>query len=71
MLIEDRDAIGRWTGERTILSCTECHNAHSPSIKPFEPSPPPKVRPGLRSPPPRPAPPPKIWERLADEKGKH
>lgn len=36
-----------WQGEREILSCTACHDAHSPSIKPFEPSPPPKVRSGL------------------------
>ena len=69
--VEDRSQIGRWGGERAILNCTECHNPHSPSIKPFEPSPPPKVRSGLsRQPLPR-TPIPKIWERLGDEKGKH
>jgi hypothetical protein len=69
--VEDRSQIGRWGGERAILNCTECHNPHSPSIKPFEPSPPPNVRSGLsRQPLPR-APIPKIWERLGDEKGKH
>jgi hypothetical protein len=39
--VEDRSQIGRWGGERAILNCTECHDPHSPSIKPFEPSPPP------------------------------
>ena len=68
--VEDRDQIGRWAGERTILNCTECHDAHSPSIKPFEPSPPPKVRSGLRQPSAKPEPEPKIWERLAEPKGK-
>jgi len=68
--VEDRDQIGRWAGERVILNCTECHDAHSPSIKPFEPSPPPKVRSGLSR---RPAPPEmhlKIWELLGAERGK-
>jgi hypothetical protein len=45
--VEDRDQIGRWAGGRVILNCTECHNPDSPSIKPFEPSPPPRVRSGL------------------------
>jgi hypothetical protein len=70
MKIEDRDQIGRWAGERVILNCPECHDAHSPAIKPFEPSPPPTVRSGLTR---RPAPPeraPTIWERLAGPKGK-
>jgi hypothetical protein len=69
--VEDRAQIGRWTGERTILNCTECHDPHSPSIKPFEPSPPPKVRSGLRPPSAKPEPEPKIWERLAEPGGKH
>jgi hypothetical protein len=69
--VEDRSQIGRWGGERVILNCTECHDAHSPSIKPFEPSPPPKARSGLdRQSRPR-APAPHIWERLGEEKGKH
>jgi hypothetical protein len=68
--IEDRSQIGRWAGERMILNCTECHDAHSPSIKPFEPSPPPKVRSGLRQPSAKPEPEPQIWERLAEPKGK-
>jgi hypothetical protein len=68
--VEDRNQIGRWAGERMILNCTECHDAHSPSIKPFEPSPPPKVRSGLRQPSVKPEPEPKIWERLAEPRGK-
>jgi len=69
--VEDRSQIGRWAGERVILNCTECHNPHSPSIKPFEPSPTPPVRSGLsRRPPPRQSTPP-IWERLGAERGKH
>ncbi len=70
MTIEDRTQLGRWAGERVILNCTECHDAHSPSIKPYEPSPPPKVRSGLSRRPAPPEPAPKIWERLGTEKGK-
>lgn len=43
----DREKIATWQGKRVLHNCTDCHNAHSPSIKPFEPSPPPKVRAGL------------------------
>lgn len=68
--VEDRNQIGRWAGERVILACTECHNPHSPSIKPFEPSPAPRVRSGLSQPPPRRETTPKIWERLGAERGK-
>lgn len=39
--------IGTWKGPRVIRSCPECHDPHSPSIKPFTPKPPPKVRTGL------------------------
>lgn len=34
--------IGTWNGDRIILTCTECHNPHSPSIKPKRPDPPPE-----------------------------
>ena len=34
--------IGNWQGARIILVCTECHNPHSPSIKPKKPDPPPE-----------------------------
>jgi len=69
--VEDRSQIGRWGGERVILNCTECHDAHSPSVKLFEPSPPPKVRAGLRQPAVKSEPEPKIWERLAKPRGTH
>lgn len=36
-----------WLGERKLYLCTECHDPHSPSIKPIKPNPPPKVRKGL------------------------
>jgi len=39
--------VGTWQGSRVIQSCPECHDAHSPSIKPFEPAPPPVARKGL------------------------
>ena len=39
--------ISGWRGPRTVKVCTECHDPHSPSIKPFKPSPPPLVRKGL------------------------
>ena len=43
-----RSKIGTWkSDERVLLVCTECHDAHSPSIKPYQPSPPPQVRRGL------------------------
>lgn len=39
--------IGNWRGERRVMTCPECHDPHSPSIKPFKPSPPPLARKGL------------------------
>jgi nitrate reductase cytochrome c-type subunit len=38
--------IGNWKGEKVSLSCTECHSSHSPSIKPKQPDPPPKMHKG-------------------------
>ena len=44
----NRAKIGTWRSDKRVLTpCTQCHNAHSPSIKPYEPSPPPQVRRGL------------------------
>jgi len=40
--------VANWQGERTLFSCTHCHNPHSPSIKPRAPSPAPHVRAGLQ-----------------------
>lgn len=34
--------IGNWTGTRVIVLCVECHNPHSPSIKPRRADPPPE-----------------------------
>ncbi|MGK5094828.1 hypothetical protein WDW89_22810 [Deltaproteobacteria bacterium TL4] len=39
--------VSTWTGERIILLCTECHNPHSPYIKPKQPDPPPKKHKGV------------------------
>jgi hypothetical protein len=30
---------GSWSGNKEYLLCAHCHNPHSPSIKPMEPSP--------------------------------
>lgn len=40
--------VGNWQGDRTIYSCTHCHDPHSPAIKPREPSKLPPVRAGLQ-----------------------
>jgi hypothetical protein len=36
-----------WQGERVLYSCTHCHNAHDPAIKPRAPKAAPPVRAGL------------------------
>lgn len=55
-----------WLEPRRVKVCPECHDPHSPSIKPFKPSPPPKVRKGLAARSfVREAHPP-IWVRLQD-----
>jgi hypothetical protein len=45
--VVERDKIGTWRGERVLLNCTVCHNAHAPTIQPYPLSPPPQVRAGL------------------------
>jgi hypothetical protein len=45
--VMEREKIGTWRGPREVLACPACHNPHSPSIKPYKPSPPPTVRTGL------------------------
>jgi hypothetical protein len=65
----DRKKIGKWQGERVLHICTDCHDAHSPSIKPYEPSPPPKLRRGLQH---RLVPrveQPSVWDTLKRESG--
>jgi hypothetical protein len=39
--------VDSWQGERTLLSCTGCHNAHDPAIAPRKPFGPPALRSGL------------------------
>ena len=64
----DRESIGTWRGERVLHNCTDCHNAHSPSIKPYEPSPPPE-RHRETAGTAEAFVPPKIWERLSKVSG--
>jgi hypothetical protein len=59
--------IGLWTGRRRIYSCPECHDPHSPSIKPFVPEPPPLPRKGLTREILSHESHEKVWERLARE----
>lgn len=66
--VEDRERIGTWRGTRVLLSCPACHNPHSPSIKPYRPSPPPTVRKGLKHREKYEIGHPPIWVRL---KGEH
>lgn len=42
--------IGTWQDERVIAACPQCHNPHSPTIKPRAPKPPPPVRRNLARP---------------------
>jgi len=42
--------VSGWSGKRTILSCPECHNPHSPAIAPRKPKPPPPPRIGFPMP---------------------
>ena len=42
--------IGNWQGERVLLACPQCHNPHSPTIKPRAPQKPPPVRRDLERP---------------------
>ena len=56
--------IGTWNGLRVIKVCTECHNPHSPSIKPYVPAPPPKVRSGLARMHPAQLEPHSPWEKI-------
>lgn len=67
--VADRQAIGTWQGERVVHMCASCHNPHSPAIKPYTPSPPPRVRLGLAPPATRGAPAPKPWQKPGPSKG--
>ncbi len=61
--------IGTWQKPRVIYSCPECHDPHSPSIKPFKPVPPPLVRSGLRRVTAVPEYKRKPWERESSDRG--
>jgi hypothetical protein len=63
LLVTERERIGTWRNGRVLLNCTACHDPHSPSIKPFTPSPPPDVRPGVSPGSRTRHPEPKVWER--------
>lgn len=70
MSFKDRKKIGTWRGPRVLLDCTECHDAHSPAIKPYKPSPPPKVREGLTRPDIEIPAAPTIWNEVKHEEAK-
>lgn len=59
-----REKIGVWRGKRVIHNCTDCHDAHSPAIGPFRPSPPPPVRRGLTRKPVPPVSHLQVWEKV-------
>lgn len=65
--------ISNWKGERTLYLCTECHDPHSPSIKPEKPSPPPLVRKGLEFIPTHHHVQEKVWEKYlpSNQEGSH
>jgi hypothetical protein len=68
--VVERDKIGTWKGERTLLACPACHNVHSPSIKPYTPSPAPLVRAGLTRSPTEPESHTRPWEPRAPKASK-
>jgi len=68
LLVTERERIGTWRDERTRLNCTGCHDAHSPSIKPFKPNPPPGLRRGVSPATATRHLEPKVWERYDTER---
>jgi hypothetical protein len=54
--------IANWQGERTLYSCTHCHDPHSPAIKARAPEPPPRARVGLELKPGTPHEKSTVWE---------
>lgn len=55
--------LDNWRGERVLYNCTQCHDAHNPSIKPRKAQPPPPVRAGLEKMPERSHSAAKAWEQ--------
>jgi hypothetical protein len=60
--------VGLWSGERVLRTCTECHNAHEPRIKPLKPNAPPRYRANLSAFAPKPVQHRPVWERLSEGK---
>ena len=60
-----------WQFPRQITMCVECHDPHSPSIKPFEAVPPPLVRKGLEKKSFPPAIHVRIWDPANNGEGRH
>jgi hypothetical protein len=54
--------VANWQGDRTLYSCTHCHDPHSPAIKARAPEPPPRPRVGLELEPGTPHEKSTIWE---------
>jgi hypothetical protein len=54
--------VSNWRGDRTIYSCTHCHDPHDPVTKPREPSKAPPVRAGLHRMEPAEHETKKVWE---------
>ncbi len=57
--------VSNWQGDRQIYSCTHCHDPHSPSLKPREPSRAPPVRAGLLPMPHSARENSQLWERIS------
>jgi hypothetical protein len=60
--------VGGWLGDRTYLTCVECHDPHTPKMEPRQPLPPPSIRPGLDYEPPHPHGEPKPWVSVLDNR---
>lgn len=58
--------VENWNGPREIYNCTHCHDPHSPTVKPREPSKPPPVRAQLQPMKPLVHATQKVWERHAN-----
>jgi len=67
----ERESIGTWQGERLVHICTDCHDAHAPAIRPYQPSPPPQVRKGLSRAVGREPQEVRIWEEMQGNQGGH
>jgi len=60
--------VGLFSGERVLRTCTECHNAHQPRIKPLKPNAPPRYRANLTAFKPKPVQHPSVWQRFSEGK---